>query len=77
MPVVVSNTPNPNALKFTVGEDVGGPLTYAAGSAPDNEVRLLTASFGDGYEQVAADGLNARRQVWRLRWQPSSSASME
>lgn len=38
MPVVVSNTPNPNALKFTVGEDVGGPLTYAAGSEPDNEM---------------------------------------
>ena len=36
MPVVVSNTPNPNALKFTVGTDVGGPLTYAAGSNPED-----------------------------------------
>lgn len=38
MPVVVSNTPNPNALKFTVGVDVGGPLTYVAGSEPDSEM---------------------------------------
>lgn len=45
------------------------PVAPSVGSAPDNEVRLLTASFGDGYEQVAADGLNSRRQVWRLTWQ--------
>jgi len=31
VPVTISNTPNPNALKFTVGVDVGGPRTFAAG----------------------------------------------
>jgi hypothetical protein len=31
MPVQISNTPNPNALKFTVGVDVGGPATFVAG----------------------------------------------
>ena len=31
MPVTISPTPNPNALKFTVGADVGGPKTFAAG----------------------------------------------
>jgi hypothetical protein len=31
MAVTISNTPNPNALKFTVGSDVGGPKTYVAG----------------------------------------------
>lgn len=36
MPVTVSNTPNPNALKFSVGVDVGGPTTHAAGSDPDD-----------------------------------------
>lgn len=36
MAVVVTNTPNPNALKFTVGAPVGGPLTFAAGSEPDD-----------------------------------------
>jgi hypothetical protein len=28
MPVTVSSTPNPNAVKFTVGVPVGGPTTY-------------------------------------------------
>ncbi|MEN8234472.1 MAG: NifU N-terminal domain-containing protein [Actinomycetota bacterium] len=31
MAVQISNTPNPNALKFTVGVDVGGPATFVAG----------------------------------------------
>lgn len=36
MPVQPERTPNPNALKFTVGEQVGGPATYSAGSDTDN-----------------------------------------
>jgi hypothetical protein len=35
MPVTISATPNPNALKFTVGVNVGGPKTFAAGQATD------------------------------------------
>lgn len=31
MAVTISNTPNPNALKFTVDKDVGGPKTFVAG----------------------------------------------
>jgi hypothetical protein len=31
MAVVVSSTPNPNAAKFSVGTDVGGPATFVAG----------------------------------------------
>jgi len=31
MPVTVAQTPNPNALKFEVGVDVGGPKTFVAG----------------------------------------------
>jgi len=31
MAVDISNTPNPNALKFTVGVAVGGPPTFVAG----------------------------------------------
>ena len=34
MAVTISNTPNPNALKFTVGRDVGGPKTFVAGKDP-------------------------------------------
>ena len=31
MAVSISNTPNPNALKFSVGQDVGGPKTFVSG----------------------------------------------
>ncbi len=36
MAVTISNTPNPNALKFTVGVDVGGPATFVAGKESDD-----------------------------------------
>ncbi len=36
MAVQISNTPNPNALKFSVGVDVGGPATFVAGSDIDD-----------------------------------------
>lgn len=31
MSVVAQTTPNPNAMKFTVGVKVGGPVTYRVG----------------------------------------------
>lgn len=37
MAVIVEPTPNPNALKFTVGTPVGGPGTYIKGAEPDEE----------------------------------------
>lgn len=36
MPVTISATPNPNAVKFTVGVDVGGPKTYVTGQETDD-----------------------------------------
>lgn len=36
MAVTVSPTPNPNALKFTVGRDVGGPKTFIPGKDVDD-----------------------------------------
>ena len=36
VPVTISSTPNPNALKFSVGKDVGGPKTFAAGDDTDD-----------------------------------------
>jgi len=36
MPVTISPTPNPNALKFEVGKDVGGPKTFAVGQEVDD-----------------------------------------
>jgi hypothetical protein len=34
MPVNVAPSPNPNAMKFSVGTPVGGPTTHVAGSDP-------------------------------------------
>jgi hypothetical protein len=36
MTVEISPSPNPNALKFTVGRDVGGPKTFVAGREVDD-----------------------------------------
>ncbi len=36
MPVTIEQTPNPNALKFTVGQEVGGPTTAVAGQQSED-----------------------------------------
>ena len=38
MAVTIANTPNPNALKFTVGVPVGGPATFTSTTAGDHPV---------------------------------------
>ena len=48
MPIQISNTPNPNALKFSVGTDVGGPQTFVAGQDADDPM---------GAALVAIDGV--------------------
>ncbi len=42
--VSVEPTPNPNAMKFTVGQPVGGPATYVAGKGTGDET--ATALLG-------------------------------
>lgn len=37
MAVRVEPTPNPNAMKFTVGVQVGGPGTHIKGAEPDEQ----------------------------------------
>jgi Scaffold protein Nfu/NifU N terminal len=37
MAIRVEPTPNPNAVKFSVGTPVGGPGTYVRGAQPDEE----------------------------------------
>ncbi len=44
MPVSALPTPNPNAMKFSVGAPVGGPKTYVAGRATDDP--LASALLG-------------------------------
>lgn len=52
------------------------PLTdkLAADIGKRTNLSVKTASFGDGYEQRAASGLNSQRDVWDIRWIPLKSA---
>lgn len=35
--------------------------------------RVLSAQFGDGYEQRVADGINTQKQVWSLTFRDSNT----
>ncbi len=50
MAVAIEATPNPNALKFTVGTEVGPPRTFVAGRDTDDD----TAA-----ELLALDGVTS------------------
>jgi len=40
MPVSIEATPNPNALKFAVGVDVGGPKTFVPSTPTDDPLAV-------------------------------------
>lgn len=48
----------------------------SASPAPilEEEPRVLSAKFGDGYEQRAGDGINNRPQVWTVHFNNRSLA---
>lgn len=46
MAVVVENTPNPRAMKFTVGTPVGGPATFTDPAATDERVAPILRLLG-------------------------------
>ncbi|MBC2680630.1 phage tail protein [Pseudomonas baltica] len=41
------------------------------------EYRVRTSKFGDGYEQVAGDGLNNRSDSWALTFAVGEKAALE
>jgi phage-related protein len=47
------------------------------GSGRELDERVNTAEFGDGYEQVTSDGLNAFRWVRALNWNGITQAEKE
>jgi len=62
MPVNVLPTPNPNAMKFSVGEPVGGPATFVAGQETDNAVaRALLTVAGVASIFITADFVTITR----------------
>lgn len=46
MPVTVSSTPNPNAVKFTVGVAVGGPTTFVPTQPTDDPLGQALLGLG-------------------------------
>ncbi len=75
MPVVVSNTPNPNALKFTVGVDVGGPFTYAAGSEPDSELAAELIGIEGVTSMFATADFVTLSKLPDASWEPIATAA--
>ena len=51
MPVTISNTPNPNAIRFGVGVEVGGPRTFVAGGDADDPTAAALLAI-DGVASV-------------------------
>jgi hypothetical protein len=51
MPVTPEPTPNPNAIKFSVGQPVGGPGTFTSGDQPDEPFLVELLSI-DGVTSV-------------------------
>lgn len=50
------------------------PVAPSPGTSSKPEIRLLAATFGDGYSQVARSGLNHIKQVLNLRWDVLTAA---
>ncbi|MGI9666813.1 MAG: NifU N-terminal domain-containing protein [Acidimicrobiia bacterium] len=46
MPVTVETTPNPAAMKFTVGTPVGGPATYSDAAESEDPFGSILALTG-------------------------------
>lgn len=44
------------------------------GSSPQVEFRIISATFGDGYTQRTADGLNTKIETWELTWNVLTTA---
>lgn len=53
-------------------------FTYQPDNAAQVSVkpRVLTAKFGDGYEQRLGDGINIRPREWRLTFNTRTNAEM-
>lgn len=77
MPIQISNTPNPNALKFSVGVDVGGPATFVAGKEADDPMGAALVAI-DGVTSVfmTADFVTLTK-VAEASWETIAPAASE
>lgn len=62
MRIQIDNTPNPNALKFTIGRPVGGPATFSPARPTDDPLGLaLLAVEGVASVFMTADFVTITR----------------
>lgn len=52
-----------------------GPSTQS--TTQTTAARVLTAAFGDGYQQVTSDGINTTRDTWQAQWDGVPTADMQ
>lgn len=57
----------------TVGYDV----TPDFGAQRNSQPRVTNVSFGDGYQQRVAFGINTNPKVWNLKWSAISNAAAD
>jgi hypothetical protein len=77
MAVSVDHTPNPNAMKFTVGVPVGGPATHTADSAPgDPTISGLLAIDGVVSLFMTADFITLTKAP-DATWEAITSTAVE
>lgn len=62
MGVLIENTPNPNALKFTVGSPVGPPATFTDAATADERVAPILELEGVTSLFMTADFVTVTRQ---------------
>lgn len=80
MPIKPQPTPNPNAMKFTVGAPVGGPVTYQAGQDVDHPLAAaVLATEGVASVFWTADFVTVSKDAgadWSVV-QPAVTAALE
>ena len=66
MPVTASPTPNPNAMKFSVGVPMGGPVTYRAGQETEDPLAAaILATEGVTLVFWTADFVTVQKEAGR------------
>lgn len=63
MGVVTENTPNPRAMKFSVGSPVGGPATFTDAATADDRVAPILELDGIVSVFMTADFVTATRDA--------------
>lgn len=77
MPITVSSTPNPNAVKFTVGVEVGGPTTFVPSQPTDDPLgRALLGLPGVASVFLTADFVTLNK-LPEADWDPIIGPAQE